>query len=74
MNGNLLLREVSLQMSDFFVQLARDNVDYIHTVFQELESRGIELPYPEYKDVYMILENLRDIIIPTIADKDTATQ
>lgn len=72
MNGNLLLKEVSLQMSDFFVQLARDNVDYIHTVFQELENRGIDLSYPEYKDIYLILENLRDIIIPTIADKDTS--
>lgn len=59
-------------MSDFFVQLARDNVDYIHTVFQELENRGIDLSYPEYKDIYLILENLRDIIIPTIADKDTS--
>lgn len=58
-------------MSKFFVELGRKNIDYIHGIFQELENRGIELPYPEYKDVYMILENTRDIIIPTIADRSS---
>lgn len=57
-------------MSKFFEELAMKNIDYIHGIFQELENRGIELPYPEYSDVYMILENTRDILIPTIAQKE----
>ena len=58
-------------MSKFFEELARKNIDYIHGIFQELENRGINLPYPEYRDVYMILENTRDILIPTIADRSS---
>lgn len=37
-----------------------DQVEYIHCLFQELESAGIQLPMGDYMVVYDILESLRE--------------
>jgi hypothetical protein len=37
-----------------------NNIDFIHSLFQELENNKIELPMGTYAMVYDILEDLRE--------------
>lgn len=37
-----------------------DQVEYVHCLFQELESAGISLPMGDYMLVYDILESIRE--------------
>lgn len=37
-------------------------LDWIHSLFQELESEGIELPMGDYQVVYSMLETLRETL------------
>lgn len=39
---------------------ARVNLDWLHSLVQELEAQGVELPMGDYGTVYAILETLRD--------------
>jgi hypothetical protein len=35
-------------------------LDWLHSLFQELEDQGVELPMGDYHYVYGLIENIRD--------------
>lgn len=35
-------------------------LDWIHSLFQELENKGVDLPMGDYQVVYSMLEDLRE--------------
>jgi membrane-anchored protein YejM (alkaline phosphatase superfamily) len=39
---------------------ATSNLDFIHSLFQELENSGVELPIGTYAMVYDIVEDIRE--------------
>jgi hypothetical protein len=40
--------------------MTEDELNWLHSLFQEMESQGVELPMGDYLYVYTILENARD--------------
>lgn len=40
--------------------MTEDELNWLHSLFQELESQGVELPMGDYLYVYTILEKARD--------------
>lgn len=38
-----------------------EQLNNIHCVFQELENVGVELPMGDYQQIYLVLEEARDI-------------
>ena len=42
--------------------MTEDEINWLHSLFQELESQGVQLPMGDYLYVYTILENERERI------------
>jgi hypothetical protein len=38
----------------------QDRLNWIHSLFQELETQGVELPMGDYNYVYDMIETIRD--------------
>jgi hypothetical protein len=42
--------------------MTEDEINWLHSLFQELESQEVQLPMGDYLYVYRILENAREAI------------
>jgi hypothetical protein len=45
-------------------------LDYVHSVFQELEAQGVALPIGDYGIVYRYIEDAREVFL---SEEDTAS-
>lgn len=51
-------------MTDYIAHPLRIKLDWLHSLMQELEAAGVELPMGDWTEVYDVIEEARDEIAP----------